>query len=80
MSPVELGTKNHYAGEDQQELSRQPESFSRTSIGSCVPTGPETKNECAGEGQQQFTGFDYGGEIQNFIMEKKVVFIVISEL
>jgi hypothetical protein len=23
-----------------------------------VPTGPETKNDCAGEDQQQFTGID----------------------
>jgi hypothetical protein len=23
-----------------------------------VPTGPETKNDCAGEDQQQFTGLD----------------------
>jgi hypothetical protein len=25
-----------------------------------IPVGLETKNHCAGEGQQQFTGLDYG--------------------
>jgi hypothetical protein len=31
----------------------------RTQIRPCVPTGPETKNDCAGECQQQFTGLDW---------------------
>jgi hypothetical protein len=30
----------------------------RTKIKSCVPTGPETKHDCANEGQQQITGLE----------------------
>jgi hypothetical protein len=29
---------------------------------SWVPTGPEIKNDCAGEDQQQFTGLDWAGQ------------------
>jgi hypothetical protein len=31
----------------------------RTKILSWVPTGPDTKYDCAGEDQQQFTGLDW---------------------
>jgi hypothetical protein len=83
MSPVGIGTKNHCAGEDQQQFSSQSESsgrmwvsewsvvlrpllsskrrphfktrksLKRTKIWSWVPKGPNTKNNCAGEGRQQ---------------------------
>jgi hypothetical protein len=48
MSPVGFGTKNHCAAEHQQQVSGQLDSFSRIRIRSYVPTGPETKNDCAG--------------------------------
>jgi hypothetical protein len=72
-SLVGIRTKNHCAGEAQQQFRSQSivdrpllpskrrhhfkkcRSLEGTKIWSWVPTGPETKTECAGQGQQQLT-------------------------
>jgi hypothetical protein len=42
-------------------------SVERTKIWSWVPKGPETKNDFAGEDQQQFTGMDWAGYVTIFL-------------
>jgi hypothetical protein len=34
-------------------------------------TGPETKNDCAGEDQQQFIGLDWTGDSESWIVNRK---------
>jgi hypothetical protein len=50
MSPAELKTKNCVADSQQQFTGLIVNRKNRV----MDPTGPKTKNDCAGEGQQQF--------------------------
>jgi hypothetical protein len=53
-------------------VSEHISDLGRTKIWSWVPMGPETKNDCAGEGQQQITALllknlqktDHSGDLQ----------------
>jgi hypothetical protein len=47
---------------DEIDLTaKKKKSLERTGIWPWVPTGPETKNDGAGEGEQQLTGLDWNG-------------------
>jgi hypothetical protein len=54
---VKSSRQNHISSKRRPQL-KSCKTLERTKIWSWVPTGPETENECAGEGQQQFTGLD----------------------
>jgi hypothetical protein len=44
--------------EEEAAISKQGKVLERTKIWPCFPTGSETKNDFAGEGQQKFAGLD----------------------
>jgi hypothetical protein len=63
---VRENEQNHSPVEGKRPVVFRPHfktyrSLERTKVSSWVPTGPDTKNDCGGEGQQQFVELDWTG-------------------
>jgi hypothetical protein len=59
MAPTQKD-KSLLSSNGRPQFQEHKRSWNEHKLGQVVPTGPETKNDCAGEGQQQFTGLENG--------------------
>jgi hypothetical protein len=55
---VTSSSQTRSIAEEEAHLKTR-KSLERTKIWSWIPKGPETKNDCAGEDQEQFTMLDW---------------------